>query len=216
MTIEVLSILMILVGAIFLFVSFPPVRNIRRHVSGQLRQKWLIILYLMGFFIFGYIFFDILLISNLPFPVELVTAAVFLGGACFVYIIIHISQSTIAMLQEIEEAIALAKNDWEGTFDAVTDMITVHDMDFNVVRANPAAKSMFGSQIQDGMPFVKCFKCYHGTEKPHSECPSRQTLETGKSSTVELFEPYLNRHLEIRAMPRFGKCASISRSWFPT
>jgi len=204
-TINTLSIFMILIGAIFLFMSFPPAINIWRNTSGRLRQKWLIILYLMGLFIAGYIFFDIILISNLPFPVELLTGGVFLGGAFFVYVIIHISQNTIAARQKAEEAIALAKEDWESTFDAVADMITVHDMDFNIIRANPAAESILGLQLRQGMPSVKCFGSYHGTEKPPSDCASCQSLQTGKPSTVEIFEPYLNRHLEIRAMPRFGR-----------
>ena len=205
MTIKILSILLILIGAIFLFLSFPPARNIWGNVSGGLRRKWLIILYLIGFFILGYLFFDIILISNLPFPVELVTGGVFLGGAFFVYIIINISQSTIAARQKAEEAIALAKDDWENTFDTVTDMITVHDMNFNIVRANPSAKSILGLRLQEGIPSVKCFRCYHGTEKPPSGCANCQSLQTGKPSTIEMFEPYLNKHLEIRAMPRFGR-----------
>jgi two-component system, cell cycle sensor histidine kinase and response regulator CckA len=196
---------MILAGALLLLASFPPVRNIRRNVTAQLRRKWFFILCLMVFFVLGYICFDMLLISNLPFPFELMTAAVFLGGACFVYIIIHISQTTIAMYQESKAEIALAKNDWESIFNTVTDAITVHDKDFNIVRANASARSLFGSQFQEGMPFVKCFKCYHETEKPPSGCPSCQSIETGKPSVAEIFEPHLNRNLEIRAMLRFGK-----------
>ena len=103
-----------------------------------------------------------------------------------------------------EEAIVLARNDWENTFYNVTDMITIHDEDFNIVRANPAARALFGLQLQEGMPLVKCFRCYHGTENPPTGCASCQSLQTGKPSTVEMFEPYLNKHLEIRAMPRFG------------
>jgi PAS domain S-box-containing protein len=110
-----------------------------------------------------------------------------------------------AELKRAEEAIVVAKNDWENTFDTVTDMITVHDMDFNIVRANPSAKSILGLRLQEGIPSVKCFRCYHGTEKPPSGCASCQSLQTGKPSTIEVFEPYLNRHLEIRAMPRFGR-----------
>jgi len=205
MTIKILSILMILIGAIFLLLSFLPARKIWRNISGDLRRKWLIIFFLMGFFIFGYLLFDIILISNLPFPVELVTGVVFLGGAFFVYIIINISQNTIAARQKAEEATVLARDDWESTFDTVTDMITVHDMDFNIIRANPSAKAILGLQLQEEMPFVKCFRRYHGTEKPPSGCASCQSLQTGKPSTIEIFEPYLNRHVEIRAMPRFGK-----------
>jgi PAS domain S-box-containing protein/putative nucleotidyltransferase with HDIG domain len=106
--------------------------------------------------------------------------------------------------KKTEEAIVVAKNDWENTFDNVTDMITIHDEDFNIVRANPAARAIFGLQLQNGMPLAKCFSSYHGTENPPTDCPSCQCIQTGKPCTVEIFEPYLNRHLEIRAMPRFG------------
>jgi PAS domain S-box-containing protein len=103
-----------------------------------------------------------------------------------------------------EEAIIVAKNDWENTFDSVTDIITIHDEDFNIIRANPAAKAIFGLQLPEGMPLAKCFRCYHGTENPPAGCASCQCFQTGKPCTVEVFEPYLNRHLEIRAIPRFG------------
>lgn len=205
MTIKILSVLMILIGAAFLFLSFSPAMKIWKNVSGRVRRKWLIILYLMGFFILGYLSFDIILISNLPFPLELVTGGVFLGGAIFVYIIINISLSTVAAQQKAEEAIIVAKDDWENTFDAVTDMVTVHDMDFNIIRANPAAKAIFGVQPNEQIPLLKCFRCYHGTDKPPAECASCLSLKTQAPSTVEIYEPYLNRHLEIRAMPRFGK-----------
>lgn len=195
---------MVLIGATFLFLSFSPAMKIWRNLSGRVRREWLIILYLMGFFILGYLSFDVILISNLPFPLELVTGGVFLGGAVFVYIIINISQSTVAARQKAEEAILVAKDDWEKTFDAVTDMITVHDMDFNIIRANPAARAIFGLQPHEEIPLVKCFRCYHGTEKPPSGCASCQSLRTEKPSTIEMFEPYLNKYLEIRAMPRFG------------
>ncbi|MFH1976979.1 MAG: HD domain-containing phosphohydrolase [Pseudomonadota bacterium] len=106
--------------------------------------------------------------------------------------------------KKAEEAIVVAKNDWENTFDTVTDMITIHDKDFNIVRANIAAKAMLGLQLLEEMPLAKCFRFYHGTEKPPSVCASCQSLQTGKPSTVEVFEPHLNKDLEIRAMPRFG------------
>ncbi|MBU1397413.1 MAG: HD domain-containing protein [Proteobacteria bacterium] len=54
------------------------------------------------------------------------------------------------------------------------------------------------------MPLAKCFRFYHGTEKPPSGCASCESLQTGRPSTVEVFEPHLNKDLEIRAMPRFG------------
>jgi PAS domain S-box-containing protein len=103
-----------------------------------------------------------------------------------------------------EEAIVVAKQDWENTFDSVTDIITVHDVDFNIVLANRAARTILGLQLQEGMPLAKCFMSYHGTENPPEGCPSCRSFKTGKPCSAEIFEPHLNRHIEIRAMPRFG------------
>ena len=103
-----------------------------------------------------------------------------------------------------EDAISVVNKDWESIFNNVTDSITIHDADFNIVHMNQSALELLGLQAQEGMPLAKCFRGYHGANKPPSDCPSCQTLKTGEPSTVERFEPFLNRHLEIRAMPRFG------------
>ncbi|MDO9109043.1 MAG: hypothetical protein Q7U40_00175, partial [Desulfatirhabdiaceae bacterium] len=100
MTIKILSILMVLIGAAVLSLSFSPAIKICRNLIGSIRRKWVVILYLMGFFIIGYLSFDIILISNLSFPLELVTGGVFLGGAGFVFIVMNVSLSTVAALQK--------------------------------------------------------------------------------------------------------------------
>lgn len=79
--ITILSLSMALIGALFLCLVFSPAGRIWQRISGPLRGKWLIILYLMAFFLLGYILFVSLLISDPAFPVEAVTAGVFLGGA---------------------------------------------------------------------------------------------------------------------------------------
>ncbi|MEI6127998.1 MAG: ATP-binding protein, partial [Pseudomonadota bacterium] len=119
------------------------------------------------------------------------------GEQCLVTIL------DITERKEAEAAILQAKNDWEDTFNSITDIITIHDRDFNVIRANKAAEklgwtSFPGEEKQN----VKCFKFYHGTDKPPHGCPSCNCLETGIPSVFEAFEPSLNKHIEIRAIPR--------------
>ena len=100
--------------------------------------------------------------------------------------------------------------DWESIFDIVTDGITIHDADFNIIHANQSAWEMLGLQLQYGIPLAKCFRYYHGAERPPTDCPSCQTLRTGKPCTAEIFEPFLNKHLEIRAMPRLSSDGRVA------
>lgn len=102
-----------------------------------------------------------------------------------------------------EAALLQAYKEWESTFDTITDMITIHDADFNVLRANKAAKESLSLPTIGGKLNSKCFKCYHGTEQPPDNCPSCECLRTHLPSIQELYEPHLGQYIEIRAIPTF-------------
>ncbi len=111
----------------------------------------------------------------------------------------------ITRRKEMENLIVQSKQDWEETFHAITDMVTIHDRDFNIVYANKAAEQILNlPTLQANMP-RKCFEYYHGTECPPSGCPSCDCLKTGKPANFEIFEPHLNMYVEIRSMPRFDQ-----------
>jgi PAS domain S-box-containing protein len=117
---------------------------------------------------------------------------------------IQFSMYNISRRIEMEELILQSKLDWEEIFHAITDMITLHDKDFNIIYANEAAKQRLNlpsleSEVQ------KCFKYYHGTPCPPDGCPSCGCLKTGEPANFEIFEPHLNMYIEIRSMPRFNK-----------
>ena len=99
-----------------------------------------------------------------------------------------------------ERKMTLAIREWETTFNSITDMISIHDKDFNIVKVNKA----FAEFLQDKPErFIgkKCYEIIHGTKKPHSNCPCQQTQSIKKSSIVEFFEPHLGKHLEVSASP---------------
>ena len=103
--------------------------------------------------------------------------------------------------RKIENAILQGKQDWENTFDTITDMITIHDENFNIIRSNKAAAQILGiSWLEMGK--AKCYQMYHGTDCPPANCPSCRSLVSGEPSVHELYEPHLGKHLEIRAIPR--------------
>lgn len=104
--------------------------------------------------------------------------------------------------KKAEQKIQVAAADWSNTFDTINDAITIHDADYNILRANKAAESLLGRAMSDILT-NKCFKSYHGRDCPPGGCPSCKTLKTGVCSSTELFEPHLNKFIEIKAMPRF-------------
>jgi len=101
-----------------------------------------------------------------------------------------------------DELIFQSAYSWEDTFNNITDMITIHDKDYNIIHANKAAEKILG------LPFLKsrtakCYDLYHGESSPPKGCPSCECLKTEKPVAFEKFEPHLNKFLEIRAMPQF-------------
>ena len=82
----------------------------------------------------------------------------------------------------------LAIKEWETTFNSITDMISIQDKDFNIIKANQAFAEFFNRKSKE-LTGKKCYEIVHCTNKPHSSCPCKQALETGKPSTAEFYEP---------------------------
>lgn len=85
------------------------------------------------------------------------------------------------------------------TLDSITDAITIVDNNHNIIYANRAAREMLC--LGPGHETQKCFRYYHGLDTPPAGCPSCQCKTFKKEVAVEVFEPHLMRHLEIRALP---------------
>jgi PAS domain S-box-containing protein len=100
-----------------------------------------------------------------------------------------------------ELVISQGKQDWEDTFDTITDMITIHDENFTILRSNKAAASILGLPwLEVGR--AKCYDYYHGAGGPPADCPSCESLRSNEPTIQERYEPHLGRFLEIHAIPR--------------
>lgn len=111
----------------------------------------------------------------------------------------------IAHSKKTEELLRQSKHEWEETFNAIPDMITVHDKNLNIVNANQAAKEILNLPDSEITKTIKCFQYYHGQDSPPESCPSCNSLIMGKPVTSEMFEPNLNKFVEIRAVPQYDK-----------
>jgi PAS domain S-box-containing protein len=130
------------------------------------------------------------------FPVEISAGIVEYMGRRYILAI----DRDISERKHMERMLIQAKIEWENTFNAITDMITIHDKNYNIVRANKAAEKILGLPSLAEQT-VKCYRYYHGTDQPPEYCESCKSLETGQTVTCEMYEPHLSKFLEIRAMP---------------
>jgi putative nucleotidyltransferase with HDIG domain len=87
-------------------------------------------------------------------------------------------------------ALESAKREWERTFDAVEDYITINDMNNNVIHANKAIAKRFNTTPQ-ALIGKKCYELFHGASAPPSSCPHTELDKTGKVVSVEIEDPYL-------------------------
>ncbi|MEN8142438.1 MAG: HD-GYP domain-containing protein [Thermodesulfobacteriota bacterium] len=98
-----LIIVAVLAGALFISASlFLQLKNAGR-IPRELFPKWRLISGLMLFFLAGYLLFLIIQIKQLDFPLEILTASVFLGGGLFVLIITRITLQALNQVAAHEQ-----------------------------------------------------------------------------------------------------------------
>ncbi len=96
--------------------------------------------------------------------------------------------------------VAAAKNQWETTFDAMTNGVSIHDTDFNIIRANQALATLLGTSTE-ALIGRKCYEIFHNLPHPIGDCAALRVLSTGRNVTVVLEEPYLGKILSLSADP---------------
>lgn len=90
--------------------------------------------------------------------------------------------------------------EWKRIIDSASDLVSIHDSDFNIVVANKAFAEVAGLPLA-GIVGRKCYDVVHGATEPPSHCPHRKALLTNSPITEEFFEPRLGKHLLVSVSP---------------
>jgi PAS domain S-box-containing protein len=90
--------------------------------------------------------------------------------------------------------------EWKRIIDSTSDLISVHDSDFNIVVANKAFAEIARLPLPDVIG-RKCYEVIHGANEPPPHCPHRQALLTNSPVTGELYERRLEKHLLVSVSP---------------
>jgi len=108
--------------------------------------------------------------------------------------------STRAARREAEEAAERAHEEWERTFNAISDLIMVLDNQHKILRSNKAMTDALGMTEQEVIG-KSCFELVHGEKEPPAFCPHTQLLKDGEEHSAEVLEPRLGGIFDVRVSP---------------
>ncbi|HBZ57056.1 MAG TPA: hybrid sensor histidine kinase/response regulator [Syntrophobacteraceae bacterium] len=107
-----------------------------------------------------------------------------------------------------EEEVLRAKEDWERTFDAVSDMIAILDKEYRIVRVNHAMAAKLGATAEECVG-LHCYHVVHRASEPPPFCPHARLLADGSEHTVEVYDERLGGDFSISVSPLFDSAGEL-------
>ncbi|MBA3007444.1 MAG: response regulator [Proteobacteria bacterium] len=99
---QVICTVVVMIGALCMLVAIITSVRTLWDIPPTYRRQWQILIILMTFFLAGYLAFILVLNLAIPIPIDLITVTVFLGGACFVLLVLRLTKAIINSLRERE------------------------------------------------------------------------------------------------------------------
>jgi PAS domain S-box-containing protein len=99
-----------------------------------------------------------------------------------------------------ENELRTIKDQWEQTFDAIDDVVTIHDLDMRIVLANKATGDLF--QMAPAELIGKhCYELFRGTNEPCPECPELLALRTQSNQRARIYHKQLGKTFTVACFP---------------
>jgi len=102
----------------------------------------------------------------------------------------------ITQRKQAEEQLVRAKEEWEHTFDAISDIITIQDKDMHIVRANKAAHDFFQTEPEE-LNGKHCYEVLTGVSAPCSGCPLVETLQDREGHSAIITHKNLGKTFQV-------------------
>jgi len=109
---------------------------------------------------------------------------------------------------EEQEHILRAKQEWEQTFDAASDLIFITDADHTIVRVNRTMAARCGLTPME-LVGQKCFDVMHDMNSVPDNCLHAGVLKCGKPQTAEFNVERLHGTFEVTMSPLFDSKGQI-------
>ncbi len=99
---------------------------------------------------------------------------------------------------ELEKKLVKAGHEWQSTFDAISDSVSLIDRDMRILRCNQACGQLFKREFKDIIGH-HCWEVIHNADGPIEDCPMLRSLQTRKTESQLIFQG--NRWLHLTVDP---------------
>lgn len=108
-----------------------------------------------------------------------------------------------AAFSDEQNKILHAKQEWEQTFDAVSDLVFIVDNDLNFIRANRAMADHCGLTPME-LVGRKCYEVMHGTKSAPDNCLYAKIMECREPQKAEYSAEKLKATFDVTMSPIFN------------
>jgi PAS domain S-box-containing protein len=125
-----------------------------------------------------------------------------------------ILQATVRDITEekkSERRIRQAAEEWQKTFDAISDLVFIQDATYTILNANRAFCEAMKMPL-DEIRGRKCYQLLHGKNHPWPNCPMEKTRLDAKTHTEEVDDPNIGTALLVTTSPVFNERGEVAGS----
>jgi len=140
-----------------------------------------------------------------------ITGAASLLSFSVVAVLLAISSVLLYRTRKSQAERDLAREEWEKTFEAVTDPIMIVTKEFTIARANRAMAEWIGVNRKDAVGLT-CFRQVHLCNAPIAGCPHKRLLEDGKAHHSEIYDDHSGRYFSVAVYPFLDSQGNLSGS----
>ncbi len=106
----------------------------------------------------------------------------------------------ISRLRDVLDMVSYSQKQWQDTFDSITDLISIHDRDFNIIKANHAFAAVFGLTPGEVIN-RKCYDFFHDEGSPLPGCPHEAAMKENRAVTEEVSDAKAGNIFRISTFP---------------
>ncbi len=112
-------------------------------------------------------------------------------------------------LKELMNEVIRSQKEWRDTFDSITDMISIHDTNFTILKANTAYAAYLGLKPREIIQ-KNCHALFpHGTSTPLLGCSPQRTGADAMPVIEEVVDAHTQRTFNVSTFPYYSPQGDI-------